>query len=88
MESVKSDTRISVQKEIEKIREIYDQVTIINRNLEKWLVMADNMQKELYTIIEHHKNPVCKCEEKENRRPKKEAKPMEMISGSELNINN
>lgn len=88
MESIKSDTRISVQKEIEKIREIYDQVTIINKNLEKWLVMADNMQKELDMIIEHHKNPVCKCVEKENRRSKKEAKPMEMISGSELNINN
>lgn len=88
MESVKSDTRISVEKEIEKIREIYDQVTIINRNLEKWLVMADKMQKELDTIIERHKKPVCKCVEKENRRTKKEAKPMEMISGSELNINN
>ena len=88
MESVKSDTRISVQKEIEKIREIYDQVTMINRNLEKWLVMADKMQKELDTIIERHKNPVCKCVDKENRRSKKEAKPMEMISGSELNINN
>lgn len=88
MESIKSDTRINVQKEIEKIREIYDQVTIINRNLEKWLVMADKMQKELDTIIENHKNPVYKCVEKENRRSKKEAKPMEMISGSELNINN
>ena len=88
MESVKSDTRISVQKEIEKIREIYDQVTMINRNLEKWLVMADKMQKELDTIIERHKNPVCKCVDKENRRSKKEDKPMEMISGSELNINN
>lgn len=88
MESVKSDTRINVQKEIEKIREIYDQVTMINRNLEKWLVMADKMQKELDTIIANHKNPVCKCVDKENRRSKKEAKPMEMISGSELNINN
>lgn len=88
MEKNESDTRINVREEIEKIREIYDQVAIINRNLEKWLKQADQMQKDLDTILERHKKPVCKCVEKENRRSKKEARPMEMISGSDLNISN
>ena len=71
MEKNESDTRINVREEIEKIREIYDQVAIINRNLEKWLKQADQMQKDLDTILERHKKPVCKCVEKENHRSKR-----------------
>lgn len=82
METEDPDTRIDVSEEIKRVREICDQVILINRNLDKWMKQADQMQQELDEILEKiHKKPELRIEDK-SYKLKKIAKTQE-INGSE-----